>query len=504
MKSNLTYEKIKINKIIFNKSLEKQIEFEYQLPDYYTGIFKVLQFNLSPHISSCRASNKQFIIDGNAKMQLLYIDEEAGNIKAIHQNIPFSKTIDVEEAKPDSIIFYDVNVNYKNCKIISPKKLDVKATLTISIKIQSQEEENILSETTDKNLQLKHVPITITSTQIYSPQQFTINEQLKLQNLIKDVLDIKITIVDEEYKIISNKIISKADAEIEILYCADENNNPLTEKITVPINNIIDMPGIDENFQFNVKYDVTAINFEILQEGKILNISADVLINSYGNLCKEIEIITDAFSTKYELNFTKKEFDSSTIISSINEAITIEKIISDVNLYKIYYVDVDIKDLNNANNTENLKFKAKLNIKALGLNKESTIETYSKTIPIEFKINRNNIKSNYINPNINDVKILKIDSYLKDNGEFEIKVKFNIKGFIFANDKIMTLSDIVVDENKVKEKSKAALTLYYPNAGDNVWDIAKHFCTSPSEIIETNGLNSDIIEDETMLIIPII
>ncbi len=504
MKSNLTYEKIKINKIIFNKKLEKNIELEYQLPDYYTGIFKVLQFNLTPHISSCRASNKQFIIDGNARMQLLYIDEEAGDVKAIHQNIPFSKTIDVEEDQSNSILFYDVKVNYKNCKIISPKKLDVKATLTISIKIQSQEEENILKQSENKDLQLKYAPITITSNQIYSSQQFNINEQIELQNIIKEILDVKIKIVDEEYKIIKNKIISKADAEIEVLYCSDAKNIPIVEKITIPINNILDMPGIDENFLFNVKYDATSINFEILQDGKILNIQSDVLIVGYGNLCKEIEVVTDAFSTKNELNFTKKEFNSSTIISSIDETLAIEKLISDINLYKIYYVDATITDLNNVENEENLKFTAKLHIKALGSNKEDSLETYSKCVPIEFKINKKNIKSNYIKTDINNITILKIDSYLKDDGKFEVKIKFNLKGFIFTDGNIKTISEIVIDENKVKEKTKAALTLYYPTNGDNVWDIAKHFCTSPSAIIETNGLNSEIIENETMLIIPII
>ena len=138
MKANLTYDKVKINKIIFNKTVEESVDYSYQLPDYYTGIFKVLQFELKPNISSCRASNKQFILDGNARMKLIYIDEEEGDVKAIHQNIPFSKTIDLEEDVTKAILFYDVKTTYKNCKIISPKKIDVKANFSISLKVQLQ------------------------------------------------------------------------------------------------------------------------------------------------------------------------------------------------------------------------------------------------------------------------------------------------------------------------------------------------------------------------------
>ena len=202
MKSNLIYEKLKINKIIYDKDIEHQISYQFQLPDYYTGIFKVLQFSLNPHISSCRVSNKQFIVDGNVAMKLLYVDEEGGNIKAIHNNIPFSKTVDVEEVNPDSIIFYKVKASYKNCKIISPKKLDIKANLTISTKIQTQVEEEILKGTKDKKLQLKYDPLTITSNQIWNYQQFNIREQIELNTTAKEILDVKITITDEECKII--------------------------------------------------------------------------------------------------------------------------------------------------------------------------------------------------------------------------------------------------------------------------------------------------------------
>ena len=503
MKSNLIYEKVKINKIIFNKNLEENVDFAYQLPDYYTGIFKVLKFDLEPHISSCRVSNKQFIIDGNSSIKLLYVDEEKGDIKAIHQNKKKKKTVDLEKEITDCILFYDVKTNYKNCKIVSPKKLDVKAKLIIPIKIQAQEEENMLKGTEDKSLQLKYIPVTITSNQIWNSKQFNINEQIELNAAVKEILDVNITIIDEETKIINNKIISKATANIDILYCVDDKNIPILERTSLPINNIIDMTNINEDFLCNIKYDVTTINFEKVQDKKIVNIQSDILINCYANLHKKIDIITDAFSTKYELSFNNKEFNSSTIISMINENVEIEKLIKDFNLMKIINSEAKILDFNHINNKDNkIEFKARLNLNVLGLNKENTIDMYTKTIPIEFKIN-NNTNVDYANINLNDITILKISSNLQDDGNLNVKIKFNVKGFIFSNGNLTTLSDITLDENKIKQKTKAALTLYYPNLGDNVWEIAKHFCTSPQSIMETNNLQSETIENENMIIIPI-
>lgn len=506
MKKKLQFEKTKINKIIYNKNLEQQIEFEYQLPDYYTGIFKVLRFNLTPHITSCRTANNQFTIDGNAIAKLLYLDEEEGNIKSVQQSVPFSKTIEIKDLNNSSILFYDVKTNYKNCKIISPKKIEIKATLNISVKVQSQEEETILKDTTDKNLQLKRIPIELTSNQIWSSQQFNINEQLELSTTAKDILNVKVNVYEDECKIIANKIIAKAIAQIEVLYCTKEKNMPILEKTSIPINNIIDMPKIDENFSYNIKYDVTSNNFEMFQEGKIIKIESDVLINCYANLCEKIDVITDAFSTKFEINCTKKELNCSTIISTINQNLNTKQIIADVNLSKVFYVDAEITNLTNVkkSNFTKLEFNAKLNLNILGLNKENTIESFTKSIPIKFELKKDNINLSYANVDIKQITILNIDNSLEEDDGLKIKIKFNLKGFVFTNGNILTISDIVLDENKAKEKSKAALTLYYPTVGDKIWDIAKQFCTSPEAILEANELQNEVIENETMLIIPII
>ena len=464
----------------------------------------MLQFSLNPHISSCRVSNKQFIVDGNVAMKLLYVDEEGGNIKAIHNNIPFSKTVDVEEVNPDSIIFYKVKSTYKNCKIISPKKLDIKANLTISTKIQTQVEEEILKGTKDKKLQLKYDPLTVTSNQIWNYQQFNIREQIELNTTAKEILDIKITISDEEYKIISNKIISKAVAHIEVLYCGELKNTPLIDKSSIPINNIIDMPNINEKYSYNCGYDVISTNFEVLQDGKKLKIDSDIVVNCYANLCDNINVVVDAFSTTNELNLVKKELNTSTITFPINENILIEKEIMDVNIEKILYVYVEIIDLINLKNDSKLKFNAKLNLNVLGLNKEEVLESFVKTFPIEFNLDKDKIKFNHLNININDTSILSIETNFSESKNLSIKVKFKIKGFVFKNEDLTNITDIVINKDKIKEKSDSALTLYYPTVGDKVWNIAKNFCTSPGAIMEANNLESDVIKDETMLIIPII
>ena len=263
------------------------------------------------------------------------------------------------------------------------------------------------------------------------------------------------------------------------------------------------MPDINENYIYTINYDIISTNFEILQEGKFLNVEANVVINSYGNLYDEIEIITDAFSTKYELQPITKEFAHYMTISNIDKEISLKETVENINIYKLFDVTANITDLTYSQNDKNIEFKAKLNFNALGLSKEETLETYSKLIPVEFKISDKNIKPNLTNININSITLISSNSNLKDEKILEVKLNFKIKGFVSINETLNAVTDLNLDENKLKEKSKSALTLFYPKPGDEIWSIAKNFSTSPKAIMDANGLEEDIIKEEIMLIIPI-
>ena len=83
---------------------------------------------------------------------------------------------------------------------------------------------------------------------------------------------------------------------------------------------------------------------------------------------------------------TKKELNCSTIVSTINQNSTIKQTISDINLDKVFYVDAQILDLtpNVKKDSAKIEFSSKLNLNVLGLNKDNTMEAFSKTIPIKF------------------------------------------------------------------------------------------------------------------------
>lgn len=96
------------------------------------------------------------------------------------------------------------------------------------------------------------------------------------------------------------------------------------------------MPGIDEEFECDVRYDVTSVDNTTSQDGASLNIDADIVVNCCGMLSCNIDAITDAYSTECEIKTTTKEFNSPTMLSLIDDNLTLSEKLEVPNMEDIY------------------------------------------------------------------------------------------------------------------------------------------------------------------------
>ena len=63
---------------------------------------------------------------------------------------------------------------------------------------------------------------------------------------------------------------------------------------------------------------------------------------------------------------------------------------------------------------------------------------------------------------------------------------------------------VSADESRPRQKDEAAsLILYYAEKNENVWDIARNYCTGAQAILAENDLDEEILSERRMLFIPL-
>ena len=94
---------------------------------------------------------------------------------------------------------------------------------------------------------------------------------------------------------------------------------------------------------------------------------------------------------------------------------------------------------------------------------------------------------------------------LTSSNGLSIKTDIRVLGDLFTSSICEALTDVKFDDTvKITRDGDYALKLYYGVENEDVWNIAKKYCTSVNAIMEENSLDSDRLTDNGMLLIPIV
>ena len=85
----------------------------------------------------------------------------------------------------------------------------------------------------------------------------------------------------------------------------------------------------------------------------------------------------------------------------------------------------------------------------------------------------------------------------------EVKTEINLTAAVYTKNSYKAITEITADEERPKARDKeAALTIYYADKGESIWDIARKYCTSVEAIKIENDLSDDVLVGREMLLIP--
>ena len=95
-------------------------------------------------------------------------------------------------------------------------------------------------------------------------------------------------------------------------------------------------------------------------------------------------------------------------------------------------------------------------------------------------------------------------SYRLAGKGIEVKTELHLEAEISQRITFKAISQVSADETKPTAKDDdAPLCLYYAEAGESLWNIAREYRTSVENIRAENDLSGDAVENRGMLMIPV-
>ena len=102
-----------------------------------------------------------------------------------------------------------------------------------------------------------------------------------------------------------------------------------------------------------------------------------------------------------------------------------------------------------------------------------------------------------------DVKISGLSFRITGDNSIEIRADLNLCGAVYENVCVRGITAAEYSEDRPRGKDRAAaLTLYYADEGESLWDIACAYCTSAEAVRLENNMSEDTVSARGMILIP--
>ena len=509
MNYSMNKDNISTNEVLFDGCQEQSIDLDFSLPDYCPDIRRILKCQVYPQINVKNLTADRLDVDGNAIIKLIYVDAIKNTIRCCEYKEPFSLSFNFYSQVENAMAFTKVKVEYMNCRAISPRRLDIHGAFSVCAKVCSKIDQEIVNSVDAEDIQQKKEDRLVSSIVGTGNQQFSVNETVeigssnpKIESIIKSNISIELS----DIKAIANKIIIKADAFIKILYLSDiDTGNIESAEYTVPISQIVDVPGVDEDSLCDIRVEILSNDIrpksDSLSEEELLSIDIKfaVMVTAYEK--KELQIVSDVYSTKYNLNINHKQTSAPRFVEVISDNYTDKSDVevSSEGISEIIDVFNEVISASARCEEDKINFKGKMNICILAIDDKGEPFYTERMVDFEHKKDWNCSGEN----TTCDVEpMLKSMTFrINTKNSVEIKSEISLKAIATSMENFKVIDEISADEDNPKEKD-ASLTIYYADKGESIWDIARSYCTSVDLIKQENNITEDVLTKRGMLLIP--
>ena len=300
---------ININKKIASNTKNIEVTGDIIVPDIKPDIVSIVNTNASCYIFKQEVSTGRIRVEGNIDAYVVYLADNGEN-RSIGTTLTFLENIDDLAIKENSYVKQKVFLDEIEAKVLNERKISITAKATIKSDVYEDAKLNIPEDYEKiENVQKLEESIDIKSLVGKNTVKASIKEDISVDPSynVLEILKVKVDVQNIENKISINKVLAKADANLKILFLADDGRIGKLDA-TLPIMSFIDIDKVSDSNICEVSYNIRNMLFKINSVDKhSINVQIDFEVTLEVYEIKTINVIQDMYGIKNNIEFTKKD-----------------------------------------------------------------------------------------------------------------------------------------------------------------------------------------------------
>lgn len=469
------------------------------VPDARPDILRIVSVNGQICLHEKSVVEEQLSIKGQVEATLLYLPEEGDEMQKITVKIPFHCQAPSQPLNDGDDLFVIPTLCRGEARILNPRKILLRTEVLLEISgfqrndlalsccVEQASEHGIQELVVEKEIR----PLCAVET-----KHFTFDENITLQGKedLEEVLSLRISPYCNESKLIGNKLIFKGDTELQILY-----RNTLGEveqsRHLLPFSQIMETDDCGEEARSQVELVVES--FYLSESGeRNLSLTLDFLAQATIRGEKHLSLLTDAYSTQHLLTVDKETHTLVTVAEEFQAPLSVRQIFeTTMPVQHIADTWVAGSRVNQSREGEMLHFSCDLLISLLCCDESGAWNTLEFSHTLEHEIDC----ATGILACCRCITTGEVYATPAPGG-VEIRFSPQFHYSLVETEPVTVVAASVLGE--ARERGMSSVVLRLPQEKESLWDIAKNYGSTISQIQKANCLEDDTLPLGQMLLIP--
>lgn len=506
-------ETLQLNRQIAHTATNFMVEGDVVAGDLFPDIREVLFCDAKAMCDSKTYKDGKLMLTGSVELHILYLPDEKSDsdaLKSLSAGLPFVSSFDIPDGE-HMHFSASVDIEHIGFHLVNSRKLSIKAIVSACVSGFFTETVSPICEIEDNLVETRKKKLKLDMPCVPAAKTITISDLLTVPTDFPDIDEIVKTQVrayPDDIKPMNDKVMVKGTLYTNTLYNAyDGEHICVNVSHKIPFTEIFEVPGITEEHEvfvtFLSKNTLADAKGDLNGDTKIISFSTDLTAEISASMAKEIAVIDDCYAVSGSLNLDKQSVSLSEYILEENteftENITV-KLPDGSSFGDLIFASC--KPILRETAKENGALILKGTLSCFLLYREDGEHGALKSIITEAEFRREKPLSNQEILAENSISLLDIgyQKQGKDEAVLSPTLSLHTKLTVPATRSILTACEKTETENE--NKICPALTIYFVQAGDTLWNIAKKYGTTVNKIKNANGLKDDMLHIGRKLLIP--
>ncbi|MBR7091933.1 MAG: DUF3794 domain-containing protein [Clostridia bacterium] len=500
-------ERILADRVLTDESDERPVDCDFVLPDYDPDVSAVLKCVMKPMVQSRQRSADRYLVDGIVSIRVLYLDEGRCCVRCCEFTQPFSSSFLLKSGPDIRRAAVSAQTDYVNCRAVSPRRLDVHGAFTVKLTLYTTDAQTYIENMEGQDVYVKTQELTYTAPGSYAEKTFSVNETGELGADLPPaefIIRADTVALLRECRRMNGKAIIKGEVRTDVLYCADAvQGKTVRSRLVLPFSQIVDAEGMTEEWNCDAGVTILAndVRLQPNQNGEntLLSVSVKLLAFLNGEQDLPVRLAADAYSCRYPLQMTRQEAELEQAVQygDDEEAFRQTVPLPSDGVAEVLDVWAEIFPAGCVCEDGQTTLSARVLFCMLTRDTDGQVNYYEKMADYARRFACSCDGTRF------RMEVTGCDFSATGNGSVELTAQIHTVYRCFRRQRTELLTDVQPDEEGAFAPDPAAVKVCFAHAGEDLWEIAKNSRTPAETIRQENGLTSDILAQDTVLLIPL-